>query len=65
MKAHLRYLTPNEMRDMLERQGGVCFMPGCTSEARTQYDKRQQNGSRMRSAGFKGWRRFDGSIVNR
>ena len=27
-----RYLTPNEMRDMLARQAGVCFTPGCMSE---------------------------------
>lgn len=32
MKAQRRYLTPNEMRDMLERQGGLCFSPGCMSE---------------------------------
>ena len=27
-----KYLTPNEMRDMLERQGGLCFSPDCMSE---------------------------------
>lgn len=27
-----KYLTANEMRDMLERQAGVCFSPECMSE---------------------------------
>lgn len=26
------YLTPNQLRDMLERQHGLCASPGCMSE---------------------------------
>lgn len=103
-----KYLTPNELREMLMRQHGICAAPECASEgpfeadhstphawdnkkpdqllcvpchkrktrrdvaniakakrisnARTQYDKRKQNGSRMKSAGFRGWRTLSGEI---
>jgi len=104
-----KYLTPNELRDMLMRQHGMCAADGCESEgpfeadhstphawdnkkpdqllcvpchkrktrrdvaniakakrianARTQYDKRKaQGGSRIKSAGFRGWRTLSGEI---
>lgn len=112
MSAGRKYASASDLRDMLERQGGVCASRGCMSEGpfeadhstpnafrpgkpdqllcvpchkrktfglmgdvskiakakriaegRTQYDKRQQNGSKLRSGGFKGWRKMDGSIV--
>lgn len=114
MKAKRASLTPNEMRDMLARQAGLCFMPNCMSEgpfiaehwtpvamgndkkpdcllcepcadkktnglrgdinmiahtkrireARTQYDKRKANGgTRIKGAGFKGWRKMNGEVV--
>lgn len=33
------------------------------AEGRTQYDKRQKNGSKLRSGGFKGWRKMNGEVV--
>ena len=32
-------------------------------DARTQYDKRKERGSRIQGAGFKGWRNFKGEVV--
>lgn len=108
-----RYLTPNDMHAMLQRQGGVCASPECMSkgpfeadhfhpvalgndekpdqllckpchdkktnglrgdkgniahikrlrDSRTQFDKRKERGSRINSAGFKGWRKMDGTVV--
>jgi len=98
-----RYLTPNEMHAMLQRQGGVCARENCMSEgpfegdhstphawddkkpdqllcvpchrAKTKYDvkaiaktkrlngttssqwsRREENGSRLKSRGFTQWR---------
>jgi hypothetical protein len=107
VKAKRAHLTPNEMRDMLERQGGVCFMPSCMSEGpfigehytpvalgnaskpdcllcepcakkktyglrgdisniakvkrlngttSSQWSRREENGSRLKSRGFTQWR---------
>ena len=113
MKAKRASLTPNEMRDMLARQAGVCFSPGCMSEGpfigehwtpvalgnaskpdcllcepcahKKTYGLRgdistivkvkritgktssQWNGDRksrpIKSAGFRGWRKMNGTVV--
>lgn len=34
-------------------------------DARTQYDKRKANGSKLKGQGFKGWRTFAGAVVKR
>lgn len=106
-----RYLTPNELRDMLERQGGLCAREGCTSEGpfeadhaivhawepnakpsqllcipchrsktkldvkaiakskrlngttSSQWSRRQERGSKLKGAGFRGWRKMNGTVV--
>ena len=114
MKAKRASLTPNEMRDMLARQAGVCFSPDCVSEGpfiaehwtpvalgnaskpdcllcepcahrktyglrgdissiakvkrlngttSSQWSRRQERGSKLKGAGFRGWRKFDGTVV--
>jgi hypothetical protein len=33
------------------------------ANGRTQYDKRSERGSKLKSGGFKGWRRMNGDVV--
>lgn len=104
-----RYLTSNDMRAMLQRQGGVCASPECMSEGPFEADhstvhawddkkpdqllcvpchrrktksdikriakvnrivgktRSQWNGDRnskpIKGAGFRGWRKMDGTVV--
>lgn len=106
-----KYLSASDLRDLLERQGGLCASWGCESEgpfeadhhipnawepgkpsqllcipchkAKTRRDvkaiakvkrlngttssqwSRRENagGSRIKGAGFKGWRRMNGEVV--
>ena len=109
MQAKRRYLTSNELRDMLSRQAGVCASPNCMSEGPFEADhstvhtwdnkkpdqllcvpchrrktktdikaiakvnritgktSSQWNGDRksrpIQSAGFRGWRKMNGTVV--